>query len=97
MVFDLLQRSLKTVAEGRAVGLVSYETSISIHETSELLYLSTDYVKKLLESGDLPFEENKGVRLVPLRDVLIYKKTSYEKRRAALAELTRLSQEMGTY
>lgn len=96
-VLEILRRSLETVAEGRAVSLVSYETSISIHETSELLHLSSDFVKKLLESGELPFVEDRGARLVLLRDVLAYRKISFEKRHAALAELTQLSQELGLY
>jgi excisionase family DNA binding protein len=96
-VLELLKRSLEHLAAGRAVGIVSYGTFISVHDTAQLLNVSTEYVKKLLEAGELPFETKGMGRMIPLKDVLEYKRVSYAKREAALTELTQLSQELGLY
>jgi excisionase family DNA binding protein len=96
-VLKLLKRSLEPFAKGRAVGIVSYETTISVFETAQILNVSTEFVNKLLESGELPFEEKHSSRKIPLKAVLEYKKRTRARQEEAMRELTQLSQEMGLY
>jgi excisionase family DNA binding protein len=96
-ILKLLETTFEEFAQGRAVGIVSYETAISVFETAEILNVSTDFVEKLLGSGQLPFEEKRSSRKIPLKDVLEYKRVTRARQEEAMRELTQLSQEMGLY
>ena len=93
----LLQRILEEMALGKAVDVVSLETELTTQQAAEVLNVSRPFVVKLLDDGVLPHRLVGTHRRVLLKDVLTYKDTMQRRSEAAMKELSRLSQEMGTY
>jgi excisionase family DNA binding protein len=93
----LLQRVFEELAQGKAVDVVSLESELSTQQAADVLNVSRPFVVKLLDEGVLPHRLVGSHRRVMLKDVLEYREQTKRKRRAALRELTQLSQELGLY
>ncbi len=91
---ELLMEILKQMAEGNAVSLAAIELEITPRQAAELLNVSRPYIMGLIEKGDLPSRMVGSHYRLPLSDVLAYKAAHRESRRAALAELAAIDQEL---
>ena len=58
--------------------------------------VSRPYLIGLLDRGELPYRSAGGDHWIRYSDVVAYIEADDVKRRAAIAELTRLDQELGT-
>jgi excisionase family DNA binding protein len=95
MAARLLIDILKEMAAGNAVTLVPIEAEITTQQAADLLNVSRPFLVGLVEKGVLPARMVGNQRRLPLQDVLAYKADTRAKRRAALADLTALDQELG--
>ncbi|MGO9545571.1 MAG: excisionase family DNA-binding protein [Rhodomicrobium sp.] len=92
---DLLLEILKLMAAGNAVSLIPVEAEVTTQQAADLLNVSRPYLVGLIDNGTLPARMVGNQRRLPLADVLTYKADTKAKRRAALAELSALDQELG--
>lgn len=70
---------------------------LTTQETADLLGVSRSTVVKLLEAGEIPFEQPGGHRQVRLADVLAYRDRASVERRAALDRMVEIADEVGLY
>lgn len=94
-LLDALRQVVEHLDQGDAVTIVPSHKELTTQEAANLLNISRPYMIKLLETGVLPFTKVGKHRRVRLRDVLTYQATREQHERQGLAELARLSQEVG--
>jgi excisionase family DNA binding protein len=96
-VFHLLVRITEILAHGDAVTIVPVGKELTTQQAADLLNVSRQYLVRLLDEGRIPYTTTGKHRRLRIEDVLTYKKVRDADRRAALDELTRLSEEAGGY
>lgn len=96
-LYVLLQQIVHFLLRERAVTIVSFNKELTEFEAADILNVSRPYLIKILEEGVIPYTKIGTHRRIRFTDLMKYKKYRDEKRKKGLAELTRLSQEMGLY
>jgi excisionase family DNA binding protein len=96
-VFEVLRGVVEAMAQGQAVMIAPVHQRLTAQEAADLLGVSRPTVVKLLESGEIPFEQPGRHRRVRLADVLAYRERSSSVRRAALDEMVEIAEEAGMY
>ena len=91
-----LQGLLLTLSEGEAVWIVPQTTLLTPQEAAKIIGLPRQAIQRAMETGYLPYERRGNRRRRQLPALLMYQAERVE-RRAALRELTRLSEEYGLY
>ena len=94
---EALSDVLETIGRGHAVRVLADDEEMTTNEAAALLHVSRPHLVTMLERGDLPFRRVGSHRRVRLSDVLALKRREDEVRKAALDELTELSDELGLY
>ena len=96
-VLQVLQQTVAHLAHGEHVQVATIPDKLSPQQAADILNIPRSYLLKLLEQGEIPFRQSGARRQILLEDLLRYKQARDERERQGLAELTRLSQEMGRY
>ncbi len=91
---DALRLVVEALAQGRSVTLVPSDKDLTSQEAADTLRVSRPHLIKLLDRGDIPFHRVGTHRRISVEDVLAYRERRDAERNAALAELTRLSEEL---
>ena len=91
----LLQQGVPLLMESRAVTVMPYNEELTTQQAADLLNVSRPYLIKLLEQGEVPFTRVGTHRRIRFGDLLDYKRRRDVVRRQALADLTRMSRELG--
>lgn len=86
---------LKAMGEGKPVAVHAADAEVTTQQAADLLNVSRPYLVGLIEAGTLPARMVGNQRRLPLKDVLVYKRDTQAKRRAALDELAKSDQELG--
>lgn len=86
---------LKAMGEGKPVAVHAADAEVTTQQAADLLNVSRPYLVGMIDNGTLPARMVGNQRRLPLKDVLIYKRDTQAKRRAALDELTKSDQELG--
>jgi len=89
-----LNTIIDLMAQGKAITVNPVDAEITTQEAADLLNVSSPYIVKLLEEGEIPFHKVGSHRRIKLRDLLAYKQEMEKEREEALTELTRISQEL---
>lgn len=93
----LLRHIVHYLGHERAVTTVSFNKYLTIYEAADILNISDSYLIKLLEEGTIPSTYIETLRRINFTDLMDYKRQRDEERQEGLAEITRLSEEMGLY
>ncbi|HLZ60804.1 MAG TPA: helix-turn-helix domain-containing protein [Ktedonosporobacter sp.] len=96
-LFQVLQRTIYHMLHGRDISIVPIERELTTEQAADLLNISRPSLVNLLEKGEIPFHKVGTHRRISLADLMIYKAQRAERRALALAEMVRLSEEMGLY
>ena len=95
-VYAVLRSVAEAMSRGLAITVAPHNTQLTTQEAADMLNISRPTLVRLLEEGEIPFEQRGRHRRVRLADVLDYQERSRRERRAALGELTRTASEDGT-
>ena len=85
------------MADGEAVTIASVHQRLTTQEAADLLGVSRPTLVKLLESGEIPFEQPGRHRRVRLTDVLSYRQRRSIQRRESLDRMIEIADESGMY
>ncbi len=93
----LLRDGLEVLRAGGEVQAATDRSDLSERQAAKVLNVSLEYLRQLLDDGELPHVIVGSQRRVPIRRLIIYKSMRDAETRQALDELTQLSQELGLY
>jgi excisionase family DNA binding protein len=96
-VVGLVHQVVQTLARGNRVDVTAVPELVSIQRAAEMLDLRPEDVVRIIDRGDIPVVQDGEFRRIRYEDVQGYRPRRNADRRAALAEVTRLSEEMGLY
>ncbi len=96
-VFDVLRDVVKAMADGQAVTIAPVHQRLTTQEAAGLLGVSRPTLVKLLDGGEIAYEQPGRHRRVLLTDVLAYRQRRSTRRRAALDEMVEVADEAGMY
>jgi excisionase family DNA binding protein len=96
-VYEVLLEVVTVMSKGQAISVVPKNQRLTNTEAADLLGISRPTLVKLLEGGEIPFEQPSRHRRVLLSDVVAFKQRRWHARRATLAEMTRSAAELGLY
>lgn len=96
-VFEVLRGVVEALASGQAVTVAPVHQRLTTQEAADLLGVSRPTLVKLLEAGEIPFEQPGRHRRVRLVDVLAYRERTSRERRAALDRMVDIADEADMY
>ena len=96
-VFEMLRDIVAAMAEGQAVTIVPVHQRLTTQEAADMLSISRPTLVKLLESGEIPFEQPGRHRRVRLTDVLAYRDRRSTQGRRALDHMVKIAEDSGMY
>jgi excisionase family DNA binding protein len=96
-VYEVLRHVLTALSQGLAITVAPLHTVLTTSQAAQLLGISRPTLVRLLESGEIPFEQPGRHRRVRLADVLAYQERARRARASALDEMVRASEEAGLY
>jgi len=91
----MVAQVLRLLAEGQGVQLIPDRARLTTQQAADALNVSRPYLIGLLERDEIPYTMVGTHRRIAFADLLHYKRQDDQKRRAAAAELTALSDELG--
>jgi excisionase family DNA binding protein len=93
----LLSQILALMARQQTFVLYPESSELTTKQAAEVLGVSRPFLIRVLEAGEIPYRKVGRHRRVLMKDVLAYKQSMQVKRRAALDELVKASEDMGGY
>ncbi len=96
-VFQLLRQVVHILAQGDSVSIVPVHKELTTQQAADLLNVSRPYLITLLEKGEIEFSRTGKHRRIQFGNVMTYKRKRDAERREELAELTRMSEQFGSY
>jgi excisionase family DNA binding protein len=93
----LLSEILALMARQQTFVLYPESSELTTKQAAEVLGVSRPFLVRVLEGRGIPFRKVGRHRRVLMKDVLAYKQSMQIKRRAALDELVKASEDMGGY
>jgi excisionase family DNA binding protein len=91
---EALKVVVAALMRGQSVTLVSQDAELSSQAAADMLHVSRPHLIKLLDHGEIRFHRVGTHRRIRVEDVVAYRERRDAERDAALAELTRLSEEL---
>jgi excisionase family DNA binding protein len=96
-VFEVLRQVVLAMSQGLAVTVAPQHTVLTTSEAAHLLGVSRPTLVRLLEAGEIPYEQPNRHRRVRLADLLAYQERTQRARAAGLDEMVRKGEEDGLY
>src|SRR6201996_8642781 len=96
-VFEVLRDVVEALAQGLAITIAPHQMILSTSEAAEILGVSRPTLVRLLEAGEIPFEQPGRHRRVRLADVLAYGERARRQRAAVLDQMVADASDAGLY
>ena len=96
-VFQVLRQVVHILAQGDGVSIVPVHKELTTQQAADILNVSRPYLIALLDKGQIEYSRTGKHRRIQFGNLLAYKRKRDQERREQLAELTRLSEELGGY
>ncbi|WP_433516257.1 helix-turn-helix domain-containing protein [Nonomuraea sp. CA-143628] len=96
-VVDVVRLVVLAMAAGQAVTIAPQHQTLTTQEAADLLGISRPTVVRLLDRGEIPYQQPGRHRRILLRDVLAYQERRRHDRRASLDRLVELSEDADLY
>ncbi|GGP39514.1 hypothetical protein GCM10010185_08840 [Saccharothrix coeruleofusca] len=96
-VFEVLRDVVAAMSQGLAITVAPQHTVLTTSEAAHLLGVSRPTLVRLLEAGEIPYEQPNRHRRVRLADLLAYRERARRSRAAGLDDMVRTSEEDGLY
>jgi excisionase family DNA binding protein len=98
-LYTVIRAAVQTLLAGQRISIAPHTALLSTQEAADLLGISRPTLVKLLESGEIPFEQSgqRRHRRVRLAEVEAYRQRARRSRRSALRELTQEADAEGLY
>jgi excisionase family DNA binding protein len=93
----LLSQILALMARQQVFVLYPESSELTTKQAAEMLGVSRPFLIRVLEAGEIPHRKVGRHRRVLMKDILAYRQTMQVKRRAALDELVKASEDVGGY
>lgn len=93
----VLKDAVGAMSKGLAITISSVHRRITTNEAAALLGVTRPTLVKLLENGEIPFEQPGRHRRVLLADVLEYRERSSSRRKKALDQMVQIAEHSGLY
>jgi len=86
---------LSAMAEGKALSLISHDAELTTKQAADFLNVSRPFICKLIDEGKLPARMVNRHRRVRFSDLVEFEQKSRIERKKALADLAKLTREIG--
>jgi excisionase family DNA binding protein len=96
-IFEVLRQVVFAMSQGLAITVAPQHTILTTSEAAHLLGVSRPTLVRLLEAGEIPYEQPNRHRRVMLADLLAYQDRVQRARAAGLDEMVRDGEESGLY
>lgn len=96
-VLEVLRDVVRAMAQGQAVTIATVHRRLTTQEAADLLGISRPTFVKLLEEGEMPYEQPGRHRRVLLSDVLAYRQRRSVQSRDALDRMVEIAGESDMY
>lgn len=93
-VVEILEATLKELAEGNSVTLIPNHKLLTTQEAAEILNVSRPHLTSLLQGGKIPYVEIGTHKRVKASDLLRYKDYQARESEERMKELAALSQQL---
>jgi excisionase family DNA binding protein len=96
-VFEALVQVATAMAHGQGVTVIPQNALLTTQEAAELLGISRPTLVRLLQDGEIAYEQRGRHRRILLADLLAYQERMRRERRESLDRMAREGQEAGLY
>jgi excisionase family DNA binding protein len=96
-VYQILVQVVEALREGKVITIVPRTQRLTTQEAADYLGISRPTLVKLLEEGQIPYEQPGRHRRILFSDLLAYLERRGEERRAALDRMTEEASDAGLY
>jgi excisionase family DNA binding protein len=96
-LFAVLVRAAHELAAGNGVAIMPVESMLTTQQAADILNISRPHLIKMLEAGTMPFRMVGTHRRIRLQDVIEYQRRQDDETQQALANMSQLAVESGTY
>jgi excisionase family DNA binding protein len=96
-VYSVLVEVAEAMRRGRAITVAPVSQRLTTSEAADMLGISRPTLVKLLEDGEIPYEQPRRHRVLRLDDVLAFRERRRRHRRDGLDEMTRQAAADGLY
>ena len=96
-IFEVLNSVVKAMAAGQAVLVAPIHQRLTTQQAADLLGISRPTFVKLLESGEIDYEQPGRHRRVLLADVMKYRRHRSKRRREALDRMVEIAEKSDMY
>lgn len=93
----LIRRTMTHVAEGHGVEIAPVQAELTVRQAAGLLGVEVASLVGAVDAGAIPCRRVGTSRRILTRDLIDYQTEQRQRRKEALDEMTRLSQEAGSY
>ena len=97
VVVDALVDVVEALRSGHEVSVIAGQKWLTTQEAADILGVSRPTLVKLLETGEIPFEQPGLHRRVRPADVLAYQERARAERRESLKRMMKIAAESGMY
>jgi excisionase family DNA binding protein len=96
-IYETLLKVVDSLQQGKVIALVPMMEELSTQAAADMLGVSRQFLVRELEANKMHFHRAGSHRRIYLKDVLDYKKSREQDRRASIDRMAQKAEELGVY